>query len=65
MDECHGVLVTHDDGRVECLDDGCVRLDGPRHEWRASCADIPGLCDCTGRAAPEWVPGDDRQWKAA
>lgn len=48
MDECHGLLVTHDDGRVECLDDACVATDAPRHEWRASCADVdvPGLCDC-------------------
>jgi hypothetical protein len=45
MDECHGLLVTHGDGRVECLDLECVDLDAPRHDWRASCIDVPGLCD--------------------
>jgi uncharacterized membrane protein len=46
MDECQGLLVTHEDGRVECLDDGCVDAAAPRHEWRAECADVPGLCAC-------------------
>lgn len=51
MDECHGLLVTHTDGRVECLDDGCVSFDAPRHDWRASCSDVPGLCDCAAEDA--------------
>lgn len=53
MDECHGVLVTHTDGRVECLDPDCVRLDGPRHDWRASCEDVPGICSCAAEAHAE------------
>jgi hypothetical protein len=50
MDECQGLLVTHADGRVECLDDDCMRPDGPRHEWRASCTDLPELCECAAAA---------------
>jgi hypothetical protein len=49
MDECHGVLVTHQDGSVECLESGCADLAAPRHEWRAGCADVPGLCGCQER----------------
>jgi hypothetical protein len=44
--ECRGLLVTHEDGRVECLDIDCVDFDAPRHVWRALCCDVPGLCDC-------------------
>lgn len=46
MDECHGLLVTHEDGRAECLDGDCVEPDAPRHAWRALCLDVPGLCTC-------------------
>ena len=53
MDECHGLLVTHTDGRVECLDDDCVSFDAPRHEWRASCEDVPGLCRCAADEAAD------------
>jgi hypothetical protein len=60
MDECHGLLVTHEDGRVECLDDDCTQLDGPRHQWRATCTEVPGLCGCAERDRSH-----DRQWKAA
>jgi hypothetical protein len=49
MDECHGVLVTHQDGSVECLESECVDLAAPRHEWRADCADVAGLCGCGER----------------
>ena len=59
MYECQGILVTHDDGRVECLEVDCVELVAPRHEWRASCSDVPGLCDC---GEPEIRA--DRQWAA-
>jgi hypothetical protein len=58
MDECHGLLVTHADGRVECLDDDCVSFDRPRHEWPASCADVPALCDCS---VPAQQADADRQ----
>lgn len=60
--ECQGLLVTHADGRVECLDEGCVSFDGPRHEWRASCEDVPGICDCASSEGEE--RRDDRQWAA-
>lgn len=60
MDECQGLLVTHLDGRVECLDDECLTPDAPRHEWRAACEDVQGLCDCSVDAITS-----DRQWAAA
>jgi hypothetical protein len=61
MDECHGLLVTHEDGRVECLDvDGnCVELDPVRHEWRADCHEVPGVCGCRRSDVRA-----DRQWAA-
>jgi len=46
MDECHGLLVIHDDGTLECLDVDCLDLDPVRHDWRASCEDVPGVCGC-------------------
>jgi hypothetical protein len=49
MDECHGLLIVHDDGRVECLEPDCFDTDRLRHEWHGQCADVPGLCDCAGR----------------
>ena len=58
MDECQGLLVTHGDGRVECLEPDCVDTDRLRHEWHAPCADFPGLCDCA-------APRESRQSKAA
>jgi hypothetical protein len=58
MDECLGLLVTHEDGRVECLDPDCVDGDRLRHEWLARCADIPGLCRCAR-------PDVERQRRAA
>jgi hypothetical protein len=66
MDECHGLLVTHEDGRVECLDVDCVELDAARHDWRAGCADVPGLCGCGSRerATDGQAARSDRQWAA-
>ncbi|HEV7886811.1 MAG TPA: hypothetical protein VGO92_04575 [Acidimicrobiales bacterium] len=61
MDECHGLLVTHQDGRVECLDLDCETPDAPRHPWRADCADEPALCDCRDRNQRTRA---DRQWAA-
>ena len=51
MDECLGLLVTHADGHVECLDDQCLEPDAPRHEWRAACEDVPEVCGCHDRRA--------------
>jgi hypothetical protein len=39
-DGCTGILVTHDDGWVECLDPDCTDADALRHQWRLACADV-------------------------
>lgn len=43
-DGCTGILVTHDDGRVECLDPVCGDPDAVRHDWRQPCDD-PNCAD--------------------
>ena len=52
MDECHGLLLVHDDGSYECLDPDCESLDPVRHDWRAGCDAIDEACRaCTGGVA--------------
>lgn len=47
-DGCIGILVTHDDGRVECLDTDCTDEAMARHDWRLTCADLGEPCgECT------------------
>jgi hypothetical protein len=54
LQHCHGTLVVHADGRVECLDGdaGCTRL-AAAHGWRTSCDDLgmQGCCPSTALAA--------------
>jgi hypothetical protein len=51
LDHCHGVLVTHADGAVECHgDSACDDTSISRHDWRASCTDL-GTCPCALPAA--------------
>ncbi len=43
-DHCHGTLVRHADGRVECIEPGCPPERG-RHEFVVECgAETPGCC---------------------
>lgn len=60
MDGCRDLLVTHDDGRAECLDPACELPDLLHHEWRVGCTDLDEGCPrCAEPVA------DDRQWRAA
>ena len=46
---CHGTLVRHTDGTVECCDETCPDVHA-RHAFELSCADIAPSC-CAGVAA--------------
>ncbi|SFQ30198.1 hypothetical protein SAMN05421810_10610 [Amycolatopsis arida] len=51
IDHCHGTLVLHADGFVECTDPACPDADEPRHFLTIDCAEIDGGCACV--ALPE------------
>lgn len=52
LDHCHGTLVHHVSGVVECLDEVCGDLDATRHEWIIDCQkELIGGCDCAGVVA--------------
>jgi hypothetical protein len=54
LDDCHGVLVVHDDGRAECLDVDCTDSDEARHQWRLACGQaFPDRDCCQERVVPE------------
>lgn len=46
LDHCHGTLLIHPDGDVECTDPVCVDPDPVRHEFQIDCQAIAGGCDC-------------------
>lgn len=46
MDHCHGTLVLHSDGEVDCTDQGCVDTDIVRHTLVIECHSIEGGCGC-------------------
>lgn len=50
LDHCHGTLVEHHDGSVDCTDDGCADLAMLRHELVISCAELAGGCGCADAA---------------
>jgi hypothetical protein len=43
---CHGTLVRHADGTVECTDEGCPGADLDLHELRLSCEVAQPDCTC-------------------
>jgi hypothetical protein len=45
-DHCHGTLVRHADGGVECTDLTCVVLTSDRHGLVLACVDTG--CSCEG-----------------
>jgi hypothetical protein len=45
IDHCHGTLVRHADGMVECTDLSCVVLAVERHELVLACGPREG-CSC-------------------
>jgi hypothetical protein len=46
IDHCHGELVRHSDGLVECTEFECGDLDGVRHAVVIDCGTIDGGCVC-------------------
>lgn len=45
FDHCHGTLLVHVDGRVECTEAECADIDHVRHELVLDCAGtLPGCC---------------------
>ena len=55
FDHCHGTLVTHGDGTVECTDQACVLLDPLRHPLIIDCAIVLGGC-CLDEAQRKGLP---------
>jgi hypothetical protein len=48
LDHCHGSLINHDDGTVECTNSRCADLDSARHALRPSCVEFAD-CQCGAR----------------
>jgi hypothetical protein len=54
LDHCHGSLVAHVDGDVECTEPDCPDTDDIRHDMVIDCAGtLPGCC---APARPRIVP---------
>ncbi|AYF73070.1 hypothetical protein D7D52_03405 [Nocardia yunnanensis] len=49
LDHCHGTLIAHAAGTVECTDSDCFDTGRARHLFVADCGDVAGGCTC---AAP-------------
>ena len=47
LDHCHGTLVVHPEGPVECTELLCVELDRERHLLIIDCQLVEGGCQCT------------------
>ncbi|WAL67182.1 hypothetical protein ORV05_05165 [Amycolatopsis cynarae] len=47
LDHCHGTVILHEDGSVECTEPDCRDLDEARHTLRITCTEIEGGCACT------------------
>jgi hypothetical protein len=46
-EHCHGTLVRHADGTVECTDPTCRAGGAERHELVVACALLADGCACT------------------
>jgi hypothetical protein len=46
LDHCHGTLVEHLSGELECTDAGCVVLAAERHEHVVPCGQLAGSPCC-------------------
>ena len=63
LEHCHGVLVRHPDGGLECIEHpGCDGTE-PTHGWAVACTEIGWNCT---RETPSPLPGgghDSRSWR--
>lgn len=46
LDHCHGTLVVHENGPVECELTACTTLDPARHVVVLDCVEVDGTCIC-------------------
>lgn len=46
LDHCHGTLVVHESGLVECELTGCTTLDPARHVVVLDCVEVDVTCIC-------------------
>lgn len=53
IDHCHGALVRHDDGLVECTDGACADPDPRRHALWVDCTDALSECQCDLWSSPQ------------
>ena len=52
LDHCHGTLVIHLDGTIECTEPWCADEHGTRHLLaRLTCIEVDGDCTCQPRLA--------------
>lgn len=56
-DHCHGTLIIHRDGLVECTEPGCTPADPVRHALLLDCVDVEGGCVCVGTIIVDEVAG--------
>jgi hypothetical protein len=56
LDHCHGTLVVHPGGLVDCTEWGCTDLEPVRHTFAIDCGSLLGGCDCTTTAVVEALP---------
>lgn len=45
LDHCHGALIEHHDGGIECTETDCTALDPARHDVVQRCDDVID-CGC-------------------
>ncbi|MBO0839380.1 MAG: hypothetical protein J2O49_00945 [Sciscionella sp.] len=45
LEHCHGSLIEHATGALECTEPGCVEVDPARHALRLCCAELTD-CGC-------------------
>ncbi|GAA1251926.1 hypothetical protein GCM10009676_43470 [Prauserella halophila] len=57
IDHCHGTLVEHVSGFVECTDTDCVGFGAERHSLVIDCEAVEGGCGCT--AHPQLIAQAD------
>ncbi|MGH3521162.1 MAG: hypothetical protein ACRDQ7_28055 [Haloechinothrix sp.] len=53
LDHCHGTLVLHYDGLIECTEPGCRDTADLRHPLVIDCHAVEGGCACTAWSVTE------------
>lgn len=46
LEHCHGTLIVHDDGVVDCTEQDCSDRDPARHPLLLNCVDENPDCGC-------------------